>query len=80
MMMASAVMIPASLVLDAPWRLDPTGTSLLSALWLGLVPAYLFLQVGDGSVAQLAYACVFLFFIMGAFSILQFVLGREDDR
>ena len=38
MIMASAVMVPASLLLDAPWRLTPEPSSLLSALWLGLVP------------------------------------------
>lgn len=32
-------------------------------LWLGLVPAYLFLQVGIGSVAQLAYASLFFLFL-----------------
>jgi drug/metabolite transporter (DMT)-like permease len=38
MVMASAVMIPVSVVADAPWRLAPSSTSLGSALWLGLVP------------------------------------------
>ena len=33
-------------------------------LWLGLVPAYLFLQVGHGSVAQLAYAGIFIMFLV----------------
>ncbi len=32
-------------------------------LWLLLVPLYLFLQVGIGSVAQLAYASIFLLFL-----------------
>jgi hypothetical protein len=34
------------------------------SLWWGLIPAYLFLQVGQGSVAQLAYAGVFVLFLM----------------
>ncbi len=38
MIMASTVMIPVSLFLDAPWHLTPSTSSLLSALWLGLVP------------------------------------------
>lgn len=32
--------------------------------WGGLVPAYIFLQIGDGSVAQLAYASLYLFFLV----------------
>lgn len=38
MLMASAVMVPVALVADSPWRLAPSATSLLSAVWLGLVP------------------------------------------
>ena len=36
--MASAIMIPASLALDAPWRLEPTAGSVAAGVWLGLVP------------------------------------------
>lgn len=38
MIMASAVMIPAAVVFDRPWQLEPSGLSALSAIWLGLVP------------------------------------------
>lgn len=38
MLMASAVMLPTSLWLDRPWQLEPSGTSIASVVWLGLVP------------------------------------------
>ena len=38
MLMASAIMVPIALAVDAPWRLAPSSTSMASALWLGLVP------------------------------------------
>ncbi len=38
MIMATGIMLPACLWLDAPWQLAPSSTSLLSAVWLGLVP------------------------------------------
>lgn len=38
MLMASAVMVPASLWIDRPWTLSPTAESLQAAVWLGLVP------------------------------------------
>ncbi len=38
MLMASAIMVPIALAVDAPWRLAPSSTSIASALWLGLVP------------------------------------------
>lgn len=41
--------------LDRTWRL---------ILWLAIVPIYLFVQVGVGSVAQLAYAGIFVLFLL----------------
>ncbi len=38
MLMASAVMLPFSFWVDRPWRLTPSGLSLASVVWLGLVP------------------------------------------
>lgn len=38
MLMASAVMLPVSIVADQPWQLEPSAASLSSAVWLGLVP------------------------------------------
>lgn len=38
MLMATAVVLPFSLWLDPPWRLEPSALSLGSAIWLGLVP------------------------------------------
>ncbi len=38
MLMASAVMLPVSVWVDRPWRLTPSGLSLASVVWLGLVP------------------------------------------
>jgi drug/metabolite transporter (DMT)-like permease len=38
MLMASSVMVPTSLLFDAPWRLAPSSLSLAAAVWLGLVP------------------------------------------
>jgi drug/metabolite transporter (DMT)-like permease len=38
MLMASAVMLPLSCGVDRPWQLAPSGLSLASVVWLGLVP------------------------------------------
>jgi drug/metabolite transporter (DMT)-like permease len=38
MIMASAIMIPVSLASDDPWTLSPSTTSVVSAVWLGVVP------------------------------------------
>jgi drug/metabolite transporter (DMT)-like permease len=38
MTMATCVMLPISAVVDRPWQLTPSGPSLASAVWLGLVP------------------------------------------
>ena len=38
MLMATAVVLPFSLWVDRPWRLQPSALSLGSAIWLGVVP------------------------------------------
>jgi drug/metabolite transporter (DMT)-like permease len=38
MIMASCVMLPLSAVFDRPWQLAPSQLSVVSVLWLGLVP------------------------------------------
>jgi drug/metabolite transporter (DMT)-like permease len=36
MLMASLLMLPTAALVDRPWELSPSGTSLQSAIWLGL--------------------------------------------
>ena len=38
MIVASACLVPVALVLEAPWRLDPSGLSIFAAVYLGIVP------------------------------------------
>jgi drug/metabolite transporter (DMT)-like permease len=38
MLMATAVMLPVSVLLDRPWTLSPAAASIGAAIWLGLVP------------------------------------------
>ena len=38
MVMASCVMLPVSAIFDHPWLLEPSRLSVVSAVWLGLVP------------------------------------------
>ena len=38
MLMATAVMLPVSFWVDRPWHLTPSRLSLVSVVWLGLVP------------------------------------------
>ncbi len=38
MLMATAVMLPVSFWVDRPWQLTPSRLSLVSVVWLGLVP------------------------------------------
>lgn len=38
MFVASACLVPVCLIVDAPWRLDPSGVSIFAAIYLGIIP------------------------------------------
>jgi drug/metabolite transporter (DMT)-like permease len=38
MIMATLVMLPTAIFVDRPWELEPSGLSIASVVWLGLVP------------------------------------------
>jgi len=74
MIVASAVMAPLALAVDAPWRLDPDDAALAAALYLGLFPTafatiiffHLVQTAGPGLVAFINYLIPVLGVVWGA--------------